>query len=841
MMKLRMLVQAGTTNYITNPSMRFDKTGWISSGATVTRTLEAARFGVASIKIVTSGAGLYEGCHFRVSALGGVSEPITASAYVRGSGKVRIRLDDNAPGGTEYVSQVVMLSEDRWTRLEVTGRNSGGNDLRLYIETDEGKVVSRTFYVDAAQIERHAYVTTYCDGEQEACIWNGMTHASSSTRQERTHAGGRWVVLSGDERELEDLYMTVAGGLGMAPLTNKVQTYAQEAGGYHQGVKVGMRPITLTFHAKHKSLFRDAPVSLDRLHQLRQMLIDAIKPDKTGGDEGILFEYTDGEMPVYFRAWYDGGLEGEWDVRNSFVNSFPLRLLAVNPCFEEDSQEAQVIDFQDSFLANNVAGRVNGKWQNLNYGFNDRLWYPNGLYEGSRGEIYGAAFDDGLTVANNSPQAIDPFIPVRGVVRWDGEKWAGLGDPIDLTGGNIQCFATHPNGDLYVGGSFTSIGGVAADSLAYWDGAAWNSLGTAITGDVREMVFAPNGDLFVVGTFTQLPTGTDCHYIARWDGLSWHTVGPFAGLNDAIECIVISEDGGTLYVGGSFTDEYGNPGSNLTRVASYNILSNTFSAMGNGLDDTVYNLHLSKTGDVYAGGIFANSGSDSIDGIARWTGSSWESLGSSVIPGTSGANYGYVDLAYNISDIEDTKLVVGGVVKYVGGDDERNLAILWNGSTWIPMDAVPLGAGFSLAFPVIADDKDNIYAGIVGSQQINCSAINTVVNPGSMECPPRFYIKGPGQLRWIENQTTHKRMYFNLWINDNEEVIIDTENGTMTSNLRKNMLFGLLRGSDFKSFTLAPGENTLACFMFNDTDAEMSIQFTPRHWSADATGRGEEL
>ena len=133
MATLRILVPDGTTNYIKNPSLRYDTSDWNALGSTVTRTLTRARFGVASLQVVTAGTSLNEGAFFRVSALNGVSDNITISVYARGNGEVRLRLDDNSIGGNEYISQPVQLNDKRWTRLTVSGRCHGGNDVRQVV------------------------------------------------------------------------------------------------------------------------------------------------------------------------------------------------------------------------------------------------------------------------------------------------------------------------------------------------------------------------------------------------------------------------------------------------------------------------------------------------------------------------------------------------------------------------------------------------------------------------------------------------------------------------------------------------------------------------------------
>ena len=832
MAKLRILVPQETTNYIKNPSLRYDTMDWNVQGCTVTRTLTHARFGIASLQVVTDGLALNEGTFFRVSALDGVSDNITVSVYVRGEGKVRIRLDDNALGGGEYASKSVQLNDDRWTRIEVSGRANGGDDVRLYVELDEDAAAARTFYVDGAQMERQPYATSYCDGDQDDCTWNGIYHNSSSYRSGETRAGGRWVELSGPTRESEDLYMTESGGLGMAPIRNNIQNYALENGAYHQNVKVFSHTATFTFHAKHKSLFRTSPVNLERLHELRQMLIDVVKPDRTRDDQEIIFEYTDGSIPLYFSARYDGGLEGEWDVRNSFVNSFPLRLLITRPAFDEDSQEAKELDFQESQELNYVAGRINGQWSNLNYGLDDNI---NSIYLGARGEVYiGGEF---LT-ANNNAAAIDPLLTVNNFASWDGTQWDALGNTL-LAGGSsiIAAIVVASNGYIYVGGSFTSIGGVAANNIAYWDGSSWNALGSGLNATCLSLVLHPNGDIYAGGSFITAG-GNTANRIARWDGSSWHHPGTYSGLNGNVFCMDISIDGSLLYVGGNFTDENGNPGSSLNRIAVYDTTLETFSSMGDGFgDNQVITLKLAGDGTVYAAGDFTISGSDAINQIARWDGSVWNQLGKGVTGGS----------VSNMLIFENNTILVVGYFSNAqplhGGAISTNGTLLWNGSTWLPLDIEFPGTSF-LSVDYCINKGNDIYLGTnlsSGGEAFISSAVNTIINPGSLSCYPLIYVRGPGKLTWIENQTIQKRIYLNLTVLENEDVTFDFARGTITSSLRGSLLYTLLPGSEFRDFQLLPGENRLACFMTDDVNAQMSIQFCPRHWSADASGRGEEL
>lgn len=828
MVKLRALVPDATVNYIKNPAMRYDTTDWNAQGATISRVLTRARFGVASLKVVTAGSALHEGAFFRVSSLSGVSEPITVSAYVRGTGKVRIRLDNNVLGGTEFYSEGVELTDERWTRIEMLGFSTGGNDLRLFVETDEDTAIARTFYVDGAQLERKSYATTYCDGDQEGCRWNGIYHNSTSQRGNDTRAGGKWIELSGPDREAEDLYMTVAGGLGMAPLTNNTQSFALAPGGFFSNRKVGMRLVVLTFHAKHKVEDGDEPVSLAHLHNLRQMLIDIVKPDKTGGDEDIWFEYDDGTVPLYFMARYDGGLEGDWDVRNQFVNSFPLRLLSTSPIMEEDSQEALELDFQTSL--NGFLGcvmRKDGEWENMNYGFSNNV---TAIVIGAKGELIAAG---NFVDVNNHADAIDPIRTANGIAYWDGEKWNPYGSGMNVVTGTPD-LAVGADGKVYVTGNFTSIGGVAANRIAFWDGTTWNPLGTGLSGgaaSVHCLIIGNNGDLFVGGNFTSAG-GVTVANIARWDGSSWHRVGQFGGVNNYVLCMAINPDSTTLYIGGQFTSENGG-GQTLNRVASYDLASGMFSPLDNGFDGDVDALALSSAGILYAGGTFTQNGDADTDlkRVAYWNGTTWSAL-----------EDGMDAAVYSMAITENQNLLAQGLFTTAGNRSIEKLAS-WNGDTWVNYDFKYPANILPIYKNAISYNPSTGTLYLAGGSVANtplASGINYISNTGSTDVFPVFYVKGAGFLRWIENQTTRKRLYLDMTIFDDEEVFLDIAKGTIEGRVRGNLLYMLLPGSDFRAFTLRPGENKIACFMVNDVNAQMSIQFQPRHWSVDATQRGEE-
>ena len=809
---LRFLVPQATTNYVENPSVRYDLSGWTADGSTVTRTLAEARFGVASLQVVAPGTLNREGVFYRVNTFTNINDFIAGSVYVRGTGTVRLRLIDN-PAGKEWLSSSVELRTDRWRRIEVLGRTTGSDDFRLYVETSEDVPQTVTFFVDGAQLEVGEEVTTYCDGDQPGCRWNIRQHDSLSTRNANVRAGGRWVEIAGPSCEKKNLYVTVVGGLGVAPIDSQFQTFADAPGGYYQQAKVQTRFITLNFHAKHEQRIRTSDLpSLRALHKLRQQLFDVVKPDLTAGAEPFTLEYCDGTIKLYLQVRYDGGMEGSWDIRNKFITSFPLRLICVSPFFVEDGQEVDELTFRNTQTLNYVLQRVNGEWSDMNGGFDDQI---RGLEVGTRGEIIAVGdFELKQKMTKNN----DPMIFANHIASWNGTLWSKFGAGAN---GIIRAISIAPNGDIYVGGDFTSIGGVAANRVAFWDGGTWNAMGPGVNASVHAIKVSSNGDVYVGGDFT-----TPTNYIAMWDG-AWHDLGSNAGLNNSVFTIAITDDGNIVYLGGDFTDEQSDPGIlELNYVALYDPAFTTFDELGTGFDATVRVLHVLSSGRLYAGGDFTESNDAALTllYVAFWNGASWFEVG-------VGANN-------TVRDLDVSKLgtiVTGGDFTRIGSADSL-YAGLWNESSFVNMDVVL----DSPVFAVEIDNQDNLFLAPNGTG-VQFASISTVKNIGSAETSPVIYIVGPCTLLWIENQTTQRRIYTDIDVVENEEVVIDFANGTVQSNVRGDLAYQIFPGSDFRAWTLAPGDNKISILMTQDKDASIHISYIPRHWSVDATAEPKSL
>jgi len=123
-----------------------------------------------------------------------------------------------------------------------------------------------------------------------------------------------------------------------------------------------------------------------------------------------------------------------------------------------------------------------------------------------------AVFDDGngamLYAAGEFEHA--PPQTVRGIARWDGVSWLPLNGGL-TSGGNVSTLQSFDDGSgpaLFAGGTFPSIGGVAAKNLAVWRNSSWAPYGqpNVGVGALAALPTAPGAPaaLHIGGAFTTI-------------------------------------------------------------------------------------------------------------------------------------------------------------------------------------------------------------------------------------------------------------------------------------------------------------------------------------------------
>jgi trimeric autotransporter adhesin len=294
-----------------------------------------------------------------------------------------------------------------------------------------------------------------------------------------------------------------------------------------------------------------------------------------------------------------------------------------------------------------------------------RLMLPNDFV----GSIDPAGFEM-MIDADGAPV----FVP-RGAGSGTPGEWETVGGIVNGCDNRVQAMAYAGMGQLYLGGSFTTCGDVAATRVVRLDlpTGQFHSLGEGEGNGVNNQVNAlavSGADLYVGGAFGEAG-GQPANGVARWDGSEWHAlgVGEGNGVNNQVSALAVS--GADLYVGGWFMEAGGQPANRVARWdgSAWHALG---EATGNGVNNQVAALAISDT-DLYVGGAFTEAGGQPANRVVRWDGSAWHALGEGSGNGVGGQ--------VNALAVSDSHLYVGGVFTAAGGQPANRVA-RWDGSAW---------------------------------------------------------------------------------------------------------------------------------------------------------------
>ena len=197
-----------------------------------------------------------------------------------------------------------------------------------------------------------------------------------------------------------------------------------------------------------------------------------------------------------------------------------------------------------------------------------------------------------------SPQA-------AAIVSADPDNWT------PNTNGRVNAVA-YLGGTIYIGGSFTSVGGQSRNRLAAFDAGSgtllsWNPNANGV---VRALKVSPAGTRVYVGGDFSAVGGAARARVAALHPTSGNAFGWGPFVNDSVKAVTTSNSGATVYVGGDFDSA---AGAGRRHLAAFNAtsgnLSTTFKpnvSNGEGNFATVLSMDVSTDGNtLYFAGDFA--------------------------------------------------------------------------------------------------------------------------------------------------------------------------------------------------------------------------------------------
>lgn len=793
----KVIVPEATRNLIYNPSFEISEFDWQAGGSnTIEDSSEQSFKGDKSLKITYADS---------INPL--VRWPATLTA-VPHTFTIWVRIPAAWDGGaislaiSGYTSATIQTPStsttetDKWVELTITFTPDAGDLVGfLHVQAASAPTVGLIIYLDAAQLEAKAYPTTYCDGDQEGCSWDGSPHTSASRRQANSRAGGRVMDLETDFGFRVERWP----GTGFAPVENTSSERATEAGGEFQRARLASRTFALGGH-----LIGDDP---DDLYAKREALIPVLSPFAYDGGP-VRFRYTGAATVKEIAARYAGGLELDKVIWK--YEELALPFLATEPRWYALGENSEALA-ASTITTRLILGKIGGVWSDL--GPPDGAGTYNAIRDikpGPDGKIYVCGdfenFDD---VGADYIAAYDPI----------NDLWTAVGNP--NSGGasitNILKLAFDSNGNLYAVGTFTNLAGVAnADYIAVWDGSAWGAVGNPNSGgatitDIRAVAYGFRNRLWVGGDFTNLAgvaAGDNLAYF-QLDTATWTAAG--SGADGTVNDIQASPYVDLLYIGGQFDTVDGVTSKNVAA----RFLGDWMAMDGLTSDDPVNRLYIAPNGYVF---MVADELTDNSLVAAYWNGQKWQTLGDRPD-----------DSAHALAQLPTGEMVIGGaftnIISVLGEDLVAAKGVAyWNGSLWGPPEF--LLPGTVTVYAAAALPNGDFYVGFDTEGDTEVPATTTITNNGTAPAYPVFHLLqiggGPSPLIAIENATTGKRLTFahelqpgrDLWVDLNPKT-----RGMYEQRAPRGFGSGLTRffrfgpDADLTGFVLQKGENQLNLYV----------------------------
>ncbi len=276
------------------------------------------------------------------------------------------------------------------------------------------------------------------------------------------------------------------------------------------------------------------------------------------------------------------------------------------------------VDSSGNIYAGGAFISVNGVTANNVARWNGNVW--SAMDSGVDGQVLSVLVD------NSDNVYVGGFFPNH-LARWNGSSWVSIGTSL---GNYVQCLATDRANNIYAGGPF---------GVRVWNGATWTNLipSSPLSGSIFTIYHDPdpNGEMYVGGFFSSI-NGVPANNIARFQETTWFPLGDIS--NNGVNGFVFTIAKGSfndINIGGAFINAT-QPNGTIVQVNNYCAwvpALNLFGRIQNGgiigVNNDVYSIAIDLSSNItYLGGFFSQVTNVPAIGMASLQSGNVQNIGS---------------------------------------------------------------------------------------------------------------------------------------------------------------------------------------------------------------------
>lgn len=784
-------------NYIKNPSVQInDLTGYSSALNNIARSSSDQLFGLFSLRAY--GDGVHTApllVDYVTDVVDSVNRQIYTFSYyikVKAGSIIRTYVVLDPMGATPSQNRIV--SSGGWQRIKLTFSGSGsGFTIRFVIHVLTPVL---EFFVDALQMEKKAYATTYFDGSMvdDSVVspnnlywWDIVPYKSYSHRSQFALNGGRPI-------SLWDYGFKMLGfvGLGLSIPSHIFDQLANGVGFYDKTVYTP-RDFTIAGMVFGTD-YEDLRVKVNGI----ETLLNQFGMLYSGPMTVIYRRYDRYKSPIsemFIRCYYINGVEGNVD--NLYQERFGIIFRQSDPAIVSTGIEASSIYREVALTDTGPLLRIGAdgivKSIDFSASWNKEMddvfaieTVPSNYDEFPGEIIIGGNFLEGTS---------QPYLAVK-----DGDSWGYLGiemsDP--YTGVNpshgsakvgVHAICIGNDGNIYFGGRF-EVSGHTPKCIYYYD-YLWtlHEMGSGVTGPasynyrIVTDIVVYRGEIFIIGTFTEMGGVASTAYIAKWNGSVFSSIGVLDSSPGFYAKMAVY--GGYLIVSGAHSGANGVPST--AYISRYSPEQGWgFWTLLNGPVTAIY----ASYPYLFISGSFTTVNTVSMPYTAYFDGSQWHHINITVF-----SSY----IVEKIFGGPSNTIVFVGSFYLKFADQTFKFPAMYMQIGQSKMYPFPCAVDQYVVDPVLPDaGLESVvhtgmmqpsgmlyFAGRLDSDQY--TIIQDVNNASDDIVYPTFVIFGPGEIMGITNHTNSKIIRFNaLTLNSGEVlIIVFTQYGvSSSSNMR---------------------------------------------------------